>query len=196
MTDDFGALAGFEAKWTGLHPELAVALRFVAPDQRAVQSAFACLARELEHCAYDVREAAVAAGKLEWWAAELIAAARGTPQHPLTRVLTRNDAFADAPWNDLIAGAMSQRDADASGDLSALLAGHQRLYAPLAQAQAMMFAGVCAAATSASQGTSRALRELVRLEGDTMREGRLPLPLDLLARHQLTRADLTRSGAA
>ncbi|MGA8279196.1 MAG: squalene/phytoene synthase family protein [Rhodanobacteraceae bacterium] len=173
-----------------------MALRFMAPDQRNVQSAFACLARELEHAAYDVREATVAAGKLEWWAGELISAARGTPQHPLTRVLARIDAFAHAPWNALIAGAMSQRDVDASGDLSTLLAGHQLLQAPLAEVQAMMFAGVSATATAASRSISCALRELIRLDDGRMREGTLPLPLDLLARHQLTRAELMRSGSA
>ncbi|HET6546019.1 MAG TPA: hypothetical protein VFG55_04650 [Rhodanobacteraceae bacterium] len=188
-------LASFEAKWTRLRPEFALALRFFEPQERAARSAFACLAFEIEHTAFDLREPAVAAGKLEWWAGELARAANATAQHPLTHALATTAAFATAPWSAVVVGALAQRDPVGAATHADLMTGYARLYRPLAESETALFPDTDTPATARSRCASRALRQTAALAGG-LREGTLPLPLDLLARHQLVRADLLVGGLA
>ncbi len=87
-------LASFEAKWTAAHPELDLALKFVAERDRSAQAAFACLVFELEHAAFATRDAEPAAIKLQWWAEEFVRAGKGEARHPLTQALATHPAFA------------------------------------------------------------------------------------------------------
>lgn len=157
--------------------------------------AFECLALEIEHSAYDLSEPSVATGKLEWWAEELMRSAAGAPQHPLTLLLAKNASFAGAPWGAVIAGATAQHAAPASADLAALLMRHSQFHAPVSIAEATLFDGIDPDATARSRSLVRSVRDSVA----GMREGfssSMPLPLDLLARHQLTRASLAQGGPA
>lgn len=198
MDDESGTpLASFEAKWAAAHPEFRLALKFVAAHERAAQAAFACLVFELEHAAFATREAEPAAIKLQWWAEELARAGQQEARHPLTQALSVQEAFtrvAPAHWFAAIRGALAQRDPEPAADQAALLEGYAALYRPLATIEAALFAGVDADAGTQVWSLSRALRDTAAL-ADTLRAGRLPLPLDLLARHRLTRGDLARTSA-
>jgi hypothetical protein len=189
-------LASFEAKWTAAHPELGLALKFVAERDRSAQAAFACLVFELEHAAFATRDAEPAAIKLQWWAEEFVRAGKGEARHPLTQVLAAHPAFASiAPtgWFAAVRGALAQRDPEPAADRAALLQSYAQLYAPLSAIEAGLF-GVDADASAQIANASRALQESASLS-DSLRAGRLPLPLDLLARHRLARGDLARASA-
>lgn len=191
------ALASFEAKWAAARPEFGLALKFVAPAQRPMHSAFACLGFELEHAALATRDAEPAAAKLEWWATELACAGRGEARHPLSQALAAHPRFAAiAPerWYAVVRGALMQRDPEPAADRAALLDAHAELYRPLASIEADLF-GVDATARARAASVSCALRETAAM-ADSLRAGRLPVPLDLLARHRLARGDLARSSPA
>lgn len=188
-------LASFQAKWAAAHPEFGLALKFVAEHERPAQAAFASLVFELEHAAFATRDAEPAAIKLQWWAEELMRAGKGEARHPLTRALAAQPAFpniAPAQWFAAIRGALAQRDPEPAADRAALLESYAELYAPLAAIEAALFRGVDATASAQAATASRAVQESASLP-DSLRAGRLPLPLDLLARHRLARGDLARA---
>jgi len=185
-------LASFEAKWADAHPEFGLALTFLREPARTEQSAFGCLLFELEHAAFGIREMQPAAIKLQWWAEEFARAANGEARHPLTRVLAERIARASIPlarWQEAVMAALNQRDPEPAPDLRALIENYARFYSPLAEIETALFADSDAAATARAFALARALRETTVLP-DALRDGRLPLPLDLLARHRLARGDL------
>lgn len=195
---DDAPLASFEAKWTAAHPEFALALTFVPAGSRVARSAFACIGFELEHAAYGIREAQPAALKLQWWAEEFARARSGEARHPLTRALscdTRFAAVALDEWHAAIIGAHAQRDPEPAPDTAALLRGHEALQAPLARIESTLFGPFDAAMLARVRAVSRALRESATL-GEALRDGRLPMPLDVLARHRLARGDLAHDTPA
>lgn len=195
---DSAGLAAFEKKWICAHPELGMALDFVEPDRRRVRSAFACLIGELEYLAFSILDAEPAMAKLQWWAEEFARIASGDVRHPLSRALARDPAIARMPqarWHAVVVGALAQRDPLPGADIAALLRGYDALYRPLAEIEAELLASAPGAARMPQsiarvRVRARALRDTAAL-ADALRSGRLPLPLDLLARHRLARGDLT-----
>jgi phytoene synthase len=186
-------LASFDAKWSQAYPEFALAQRFVRGDREA-KVAFACLVFEIEHAAFGIREAQPAAIKLQWWAEELMRAGKGEARHPLTQALgTRTAASAVPPalWQRAIIAALAQRDPDPAADSAAWLDAYAPLYAPLGAIESTLF-GSDASATANALALMRALRETAALPV-VLRDGKLPLPLDRLARHRLSRGDLSNA---
>lgn len=199
---DTSVLATFETKWTAVHPEFALALKFVDPVRRRAHSAFACLVCELEQAAFAIREAEPAMIKLQWWAEEFGRIGAGEQRHPLTQILATEPAFAALPvvrWHEVVIGAIAQRDPKPASDRVVLLQGYAALYRPLASIEAALFAQKPPASTSLPSTSAesvaeiriraRALRETAGL-ANALRDGRLPLPLDVLARHRLARGEL------
>jgi phytoene synthase len=187
-------LATFEAKWTQAHAEFGLALHFSHGEERAARSAFGCLLFELEHAAFGIREMQPAATKLQWWAEEFARTGKGEARHPLTQALGERVRAAAIPllrWQEAIVGALAQRDPEPAADRNALLDGYARLYRPLAEVEASLFGASDAEPTARVFALARALQETGAL-ADALRDGRLPLPLDLLARHRLARGDLSR----
>jgi len=191
------AAASFEAKWALAHPELPLALRFAAAPMRPVVSAFACLAHEISHAAWHIVEPEVARSKLQWWAEELSAFAAGKPRHPLTMTLSTWPSMAGVTadaWSAVIAGALAQREMLPAASLDALLGGYRRVHGPLAVIEAMLHPKLDVEASTQAANLMRALHEATWMS-EALARDRLPLPLDLLARHQLSRADLGQPGA-
>lgn len=189
-------LGQFESKWIQLRPELGLALRFVAPAQQPLHSAMQCLALELDYAAYRIREDSVATAKLQWWGQELAAAADGRPLHPLTAVLAghprASEAFSHAPG--LVATAIGQRGRDPAGTLEAQLAQMKPFMHALSVLESVLL-GSDAEASAQVRMLDRLVRDLAALPALVAQE-ELPLSLDLLARHGLTRADLAEDSAA
>jgi len=188
-------LASFEAKWTQAVPEFGVALSFLAPPTRAAHGAFACLVHELEHAAFGIRDAEPATLKLQWWAEEFARAAKGEARHPLTQAIATATSFPQVPlaaWYAAIGGALAQRDAEPAENADALFAAYEVLHEPLAQIEAQLFSPLDATALARARSLARAVRETATL-ADALRDGRLPLPLDLLARHRLARGELAQA---
>jgi len=198
MSDaETSAFASFEEKWLAANPEQATVALFVAPHLRLRAAAFGCLVHELEQAAFGLREPHVAEVKIQWWRQELFAAAAGKPRHPVSAVL-----FADpqaghpdaASWTALAEGALAVLSLGPASDLESLLSGYARMYQPIAQVEAALF-GLpfddlsAAARLPAISHLLHALRHLPDAPE------RLPIPLDLLARHELTRSGLAEHGA-
>ena len=195
---DATPLASFIAKWSGAYPELQLALGFVPRATRSGQAAFACLGYELEHATFSTREDQPASVKLVWWAEELTRTGVGEARHPLTIELAKLPAWsriAPSQWHAVIAAALDLRDAEPALDGERLLAAWAPFHRPQAAIEAELFGHLDADARARQRSIARALEDLA-LPGDAIAEGRLPLPLDLLARHQLARNDLGRDSPA
>src|SRR5438445_5813650 len=190
-----GAYASFEEKWLAANPEQATVALFLAPDARLRAAAFGSLVHEFEQAAFGLREAQVAEVKIQWWRQELLAAASGSPRHPLSAVLFADPQAAKvdaADWMALCDGALSMRHVGAASDLESLLSDYSVLYAPVARIEAVLFdAPVVGAAAMAKLWTVSHLLLALRHLADVPE--RLPVPLDLLARHELTRAMLAEA---
>ena len=189
-------LSSFESKWELAHPELPLALRFASAPTRSFVSAFACLSYEICHAAFHIVEPEVATTKLQWWAEELLALSSGKPRHPLTEVLSTWAPMTALPagrWSAVIVGASVQRDSVPASNLADLLAGYRRLHEPLAVIEATLFPLIDVEASTRAVTLMRALHEATWI-AEALARDRLPLPLDLLARHQLSRADLGQPG--
>ncbi|MGB0135045.1 squalene/phytoene synthase family protein [Dokdonella sp.] len=192
MAASTDALASFEEKWSLAHPELPLALRFVHPQARPVVSALACLSHEVGLAAFRVVEVEVATGKLRWWAEELALLPSGQARHPLTQVLAGSSAMKQLPadtWTALIAGAFAQRDAAPARGLPDLIAGHARFHEPLGRIESAIYPALRRDIAAQAGALSRIVHESARLP-ECLTSERLPLPLDLLARHGLSRSDL------
>lgn len=191
-------LASFIAKWTGAYPELQLALGFVPRPLRSARAAFACLGHELEHATFTTREDQPAAMKLAWWAEELTRAEAGEARHPLTIELAKLPAWNRiglARWHAVIAAALALRDPEPAADGERLLAAWAPFHRPQADIEAELFGTLDVAARARQRAIARAMEDLAVL-GEAIDEGRLPLPLDVLARHQLARNDLGRDSPA
>ena len=190
-----GAFASFEEKWLAANPEQATVALFLAPDARLRAAAFGSLVHELEQAAFGLREGQVAEVKIQWWRQELLAAASGSPRHPLSAVLFADPQTAKvdaADWTALCDGALAMRHVGAASDLKSLLSDYSALYAPVARIEAVLFDAPAAelSATAKLQTVSHLLLALRHLADAPER---LPVPLDLLARHELTRAALAEA---
>jgi 15-cis-phytoene synthase len=190
------ALASFEAKWALAHPELPLALRFAQIPVRPLLAAFACLSLELGHAAFHIAEPDVATTKLRWWSEELSGLPSGRVRHPLTGLLAEHasrQGLAGSAWIAVMAGAFHQRESAPPSTLDELLTSYRRYYLPLAEIEAGLFKGLNACNVARAAVLSRALNEVIRVP-ETLARDRLPLPLDLLARHQLSRGELGQAG--
>jgi len=186
------AFAKFEQEWLDAHPEYAIASIFLPPAQRRRANAFAVLVHELGAAAR-LREPGVAMAKLSWWRGELAGATAGRGNHPITRELFADEVVGTvdpALWLALADAALAQQGNTAAATLTELLGQRAAFHGVVARIEGAMSGGRDAATESnATLWTiTQLLRELPRLEhGDDS----LPLPLDLLARHGLTRSGLS-----
>ena len=190
--------AEFEHKWLEAWPENRAIAVFLDPAQRRRAHAFGVLVHELSLAAFHVREPQVAATKLEWWRQELGAAAFGDAHHPVTQELFADDAARESDptlWPALAEGALAQLDQPGAGTLAALIEQFEAFHGAVAAAESALLLGGSGSpeANAALWTFSHLLHELPML---TSGEGRLPLPLGLLARHGLARADLAQPSPA
>ena len=186
----------FQHKWVAAYADFELAVRFMPALEQRDALAFMCMGFELEQAAFGIREPVVATTKLQWWGEEL----GGTlaPRHPLTKQLAGNSRFRAIPadaWRAVIAGALAQRDNEPASRLEGLLAHYSRLHAPLAGIEATLLPGVDAEASAQVLDLARAARSAGALPA-LVEVDQLPLPLDLLARHQLSRSELASASVA
>ncbi|CAN5140527.1 presqualene diphosphate synthase HpnD [soil metagenome] len=198
-TDAHDAVEPFVAKWLAREPEMQFALNFCAPARRPTYAAWGALLYALREARFELREPTVADAKRAWWADELRAIGAGQPRHPLSRQLVGRPA----PWPLLarelaIPADDAMRPADAGRSLA--------LLEPLAHAVLMVESSLFdathdAAAIAVAESGARTLDPAaVRSLSVHWRLFQLPrgladddlagVPMDLLARHGLTRADL------
>ena len=192
MSEEHSAFASFERKWLDANPEQAAVLVFLRPAQRERESAFGSLIHELAQTAFGVREAQVAAAKLGWWQQELIGAAAGNPRHPISRELFRDRLAATIDsnsWRALIDGAIAQLDAPSPSNFGDLFSSLSDFFGPVALIETRL--AESGASQSEAIGQLWACSHLMRFAENPSRCGeRMSLPLDLLARHGASRAEM------
>ena len=183
-------LASFEAKWADVHPEFGLALTFLREPARSERSAFGCLVFELEHAAFGhPRDAArgdqaamVGRGIRARRARRGAASADESARRAHRSRVDSTRALAGSRHGGAESARSGARARSARADRN-----YTRFYSPLAEIETALFADSDAAATARAIALSRALRETAVLP-DALRDGRLPLPLDLLARTVLRAA--------
>jgi phytoene synthase len=192
------ALESFVAKWSAQLPELALALRFASASERPVWGALLCLFEEISDATYRIPEREVAARKLHWWAEELGGLSTAQARHPLSEVLQGHGglrSLSPGRWTTLLQAALSQSDQAPAATLDDLLATYRRFSEPMMAIAASVQPLLDQATSARAHALSRAFRDCTQLE-HALSMGRLPLPLDLLARHRLSRSDLAQPGNA
>jgi phytoene synthase len=185
------AFASFEQKWLDAHPENALVAVFLTVEQRQRERVFNTLVHELEQAAFDTREPQVAAAKLAWWQQELADAAAGNARHPITKMLfsdAQARAVDPAIWPAMAAGATMVMEPGSCATLAESLGAFAPFYAAVAHTEWTLFVGNTG--FSAGNATLWTISHLLQVLASTSQAGAL-LPLDLLARHGVTRLDLT-----
>ena len=189
------AFASFEEKWLAAQPEQRVVAVFLSAAQRRRANAFGSLVHELTQTAFHVHETQVAAAKLAWWREELENAGLGKTRHPITQELFADEVAREADpalWPALADGALEQLDRPGAGTLSALIEQLEPFFSAVARAEQALLCEESGnvEANAALWTFSHLLHDLPRLaQGDA----HLALPLGLLARHAITRADLAQA---
>jgi phytoene synthase len=192
---DHDAFAHHIDKLTAAHPEHAVVRLFLPSGRRDAVSAFEAVVYELEQTLWRAREPQAAAVKLQWWAEELARTLGGEARHPLTQALPSSAPTAALQHlpRQWLTTALNLLDDGNAADFAAQLATAESFYAPLAQIESVLLGAGADAAPS--RALSLLLRELGRMAMG-QQPHRLAVPLQLLARHQLTRESLEKDSEA
>ena len=200
LVEQPAVLQGFIDKWLAVQPQQRIALAFVDGRRYPGHVALAALEQELLAAAYGIREPQVAAAKLNWWAEELAGAASSGGRHPLSQVLfddERAHAMSTDRWVAPVLAAMAQLEQGTAADFSAQLQAAMPLHGALAALETAWWYGPEVSAARAAQVATlnHLLHALFRLQQDAERD-RLALPMAVLARHGLSRAQLRSHSAA
>lgn len=178
------AIEHFVAKWHRREPEMALAEVFCAPEQRARFRAWGALVHELREAAFELSDARVTAVKSQWWAEELLNLSQGRGRHPVSAEL----ALPELPWAALARALMEQAQFDARpGDAAQALDQVRGFASALARVEAGVFGDT--PSPEAAQALAVHLL-LQRLPAGLAGEDQARLPLNLLARHGLTAAQV------
>lgn len=178
------AIEHFVAKWHRREPEMALAEVFCAPEARVHYRAWGALVHELREAAFELSDARVTAVKSQWWAEELVNLAQGRGRHPISAVL---DAPA-LPWTALARALLEQAQFDdRPADAAQALDQVRPLARALADVEAALFGETTASDTADALSVHLLLQ---RLPAGLAAEDQARLPLNLLARHGLTAAQV------
>jgi phytoene/squalene synthetase len=178
------AIEHFVAKWHRREPEMALAEVFCAPELRVRFRAWGALVHELREAAFELSDARVTAVKSQWWAEELLNLSQGRGRHPISAEL----ALPALPWAVLARALMEQAQFDARpGDAADALDQVRGFASALAQVEA----GVFGETPSPDAAQALAVHLLLqRLPAGLAGEDQARLPLNLMARHGLTAAQV------
>lgn len=181
-------IASYVAKWHRREPEMAQAEVFCPEPLRPRFRAWGALVHELREAAFEISEARVAEVKRQWWSEELLGVADGRARHPVTGPL-RGEADLAALARALVAlGEHDGRPGDAAQARAQLR--------PLSQALAASEAGLFGQADTPEAADAVAVHLLLhRLPDGLLAEDQAGLPMNLLARHGVTAADVAAGRA-
>lgn len=181
-------IASYVAKWHRREPEMAQAEVFCPPPLRPRFRAWGALLHELREASFEISEPRVAEVKRRWWAEELLGVTGGRSRHPVTGPL--NAATDLAPLAHALA-ALEVGDARPSD-----AAGARERLRPLASAVAEAEAGLFGAPAAPADAEAVAVHLLLhRLPEGLLAEDQAGLPMNLLARHGVTAADVAAGRA-
>ncbi len=190
---DAQAMAEFLAKWRAREPEMALGELFCAPVLRPRFRAWGVLLHELREVGFELSEPRVQAVKGGWWAEELLAIDAGRPRHPVSHAL--QDVRAD--WRGLARALPLGGEDDARpGSEDAALAQLAPFAEALLRVEDLVFGREAPAGDAEAREALgvHLLLERLRVGLASGDAGRVPLAV--LARHGLTRAQLLEPAGA
>ena len=177
----------FVDKWLQHEPEMQFAVLFCPVAQRARLQAWGALLHELRETRFELREPAVADAKRAWWSEELSCIAAGRPNHPLGPAL----AGVEAPWRTLARAFATPENGHARpADLAQSLQSLAPLAAAVAAVEAALFASEATPEAARALAVHWRLQQLPHGLRDDAMAG---VPMGLLARHGLTRANVAQA---
>jgi hypothetical protein len=182
-----GEVEPFVAAWLAREPEMAVAAAFCPAGQRTRFRAWGALCHQLRETLFELSDPRVSAAKTAWWAEELAGWARGASRHPLAQELLPVAADWAGLGRALLAAGMDEaRAAEAEQALRSF------------DAWSLAVARVeCALFDAPAPGDLRPWNVhwlLHRLPHGLATDDGARVPLQLLARHQLSRQALQAGG--
>ncbi|MGH8146750.1 MAG: squalene/phytoene synthase family protein [Rhodanobacteraceae bacterium] len=182
------------AQWRDAAPQRALAWRFLRPSERVRFGGLAALQNEWLKAVREVSESQVAATKLGWWREEMQRAAHGEARHPLTQGLfadARVRALPASCWTAAVDTALLSVDAPPAADFASQRAAVIPLARVFAELETRMGFGENVPCEKAAMvvGLGHLTSNLRALPAEVER-GRSPLPMNLLARHGMTREAL------
>lgn len=171
---------------------------FLPEDRRRAITALYAFCREVDGVVDECSDAAVARATLAWWRAEVAAACRSAPQHPVARALAEvapRFGLAEERLNEIITGMEMDLDCNRYPTFEAL-----KLYCHrVAGVMGILSAGIFGyqdqrtLAYAADLGLAFQLTYIIRDVGKDARRDRIYLPQDELARFGVTVADITQA---
>lgn len=177
-------IAQFVAKWHRREPEMAQAEVFCAPALRPRYRAWGALVHELREACFELSDPRVAQVKGQWWAEELAGLSAGRGRHPVTSPL----AGTAADWTGLAQALLDTAlDDSRPGDAGQAITRLQPLAAALARVEAAVFEAPHAPEVADAVAVHLLLQ---RLPDGLVADDQALLPMNLLARHGLTAAQV------
>jgi phytoene synthase len=168
---------------------------FLPPDQRRAITALYAFCREVDDAVDEAADQSVALAKLTWWRGEIHAAFYGSPQHPVARALAplvRTHHMLESQLVEIIDGMQMDLDYNRYPDFATLEVYCNRVAGAVGLLSARIF-GYSQAATleyARNLGLALQLTNIIRDVGEDVRRNRIYLPLDELARFNLSADDL------
>ena len=173
---------------------------FLPPERRRAITALYAFCREVDDVVDECADADVARAKLTWWRNETAAIYGGAPQHPVAQALVpvvRSFRLPQERLQEIIDGMEMDLAQRRYVDFSALRVYCHRVAGVVGLLSAEIF-GYSDPATlryAENLGLAFQLTNIVRDVGEDARRDRVYLPLDELARHGVTVADLMHARA-
>jgi phytoene synthase len=169
---------------------------FLPPAQRRAITALYAFCREVDDVVDECSDAGVARTKLAWWRSEVAGIYSGTPQHPVTRALAEVAADFHLHQEHLqavIDGMEMDLDCNRYPDFAALRVYCHRVagVVGLLSAEIFGYQDPRTLSYAADLGLAFQLTNIIRDVGEDMRRQRIYLPLDEMAQHGVTIADIT-----
>jgi len=168
---------------------------FLPPERRRAITALYAYCREVDDVVDECSDEAVAHMKLAWWRKELSAAFHGAPQHPVARALAEvapRFNLTEARLNEIIDGMQMDLERNRYPTFEALKVYCHRVASVVGLLSAEIF-GYQDPRTlgyAADLGMAFQLTNIIRDVGEDARRNRVYLPLDEMARHGVSEADI------
>ena len=168
---------------------------FLPPERRRAITALYAYCREVDDVVDECTDPAVARTKLAWWRGEIAATFAGSAQHPVARALVPVVRAFNLPqqrFEDIIDGMEMDLRYNRYPDFPTLQSYCYRVAGVVGLMAAEIF-GYHDSATlkyAENLGTAFQLTNIIRDVGEDARRGRVYLPLDELARFNISAAQV------
>ncbi|MFM9912417.1 MAG: presqualene diphosphate synthase HpnD [Methylophilaceae bacterium] len=168
---------------------------FLPTPRRQAITALYAFCREVDDIADECADPNTARIKLTWWRAEIVNLFEGRPQHPVSRALApaiKDYQLDEALFNEIIDGMEMDLDQNRYADFKELHLYCYRVASVVGQLAAAIF-GYTERQTlkyAHDLGLAFQLTNIIRDVGEDARRGRIYLPLDELARFNVSETDI------